>query len=89
MVQIMENWRKHKFFPVNWAVESIVVMVVVVVIVVVVIVVVIVVVVIVVVVIVVVILVVCKTEQAAGSRNIKPVDGHSTQANHCYVYAHN
>ena len=37
MVQIMENWRKHKFFPVNWAVESIVVMVVVVVIVVVVI----------------------------------------------------
>ena len=36
-----------------------------------------------------VILVVCKTEQAPRSRNIKPVDGHSTQANHCYVYAHN
>ena len=33
MVQIIENRRKHKFFPVNWAVESIVVMVVVVVIV--------------------------------------------------------
>ena len=31
MVQIIENRRKHKFFPVNWAVESIVVMVVVVV----------------------------------------------------------
>ena len=43
----------------------------------------------VIVVVVIVILVVCKTEQAPRSRNIKPVDGHSTQANHCYVYAHN
>ena len=36
-----------------------------------------------------VILVVCKTEQAPRSRNIKPVHGHSTQANHCYLCAHN